>query len=312
MKKPLISVIMPNYNGEKYLSESIESILNQTFRDFEFIIIDDGSKDNSKKIIKKYQKKDKRIVLIENEKNLGLPLSLNKGLKKAKGVYIARMDSDDISLPKRLKNEFEYLEKHSNIFLIGSSAIIIDESGNRLGILKKFNSPKKIKKKFLRSNPIIHPSIMFRNFGKYFYRERFKSSEDYDFYLRILSSDLQITNLPEILIKYRISKNSFVSTKPNQKFYFDQSREFYLQRLKDEKDCYIYLKEPKKDIYPKEYEKNLLKSLIFIQLSDGQGKKVRENIKRLFKKYGFDKILGIYYLLSFFPQSVFFLIKRLI
>ena len=131
---------MPVYNAEKYLVESIESILNQSLKNFEFIIINDGSKDKSLGIIKKYAKKDKRIILLNNSRNLGLQKTLNKGLEVARGKYVARMDADDISLPKRLEIQFNYMEDHLEIFLVGSSAIVIDGNGNRLGIFKKFNN----------------------------------------------------------------------------------------------------------------------------------------------------------------------------
>src|SRR5688500_15226048 len=125
--KPAISVVMSAYNSDKYIAKAIESILNQTFKDFEFIIINDGSKDESLKIIKRYGKKDKRIVLIDNKKNLGLIKSLNKGLKIAKGKYIARMDSDDIAMPQRFKIQLDYLDKNRNIFLVGTSFEQIDK-----------------------------------------------------------------------------------------------------------------------------------------------------------------------------------------
>jgi len=301
---------MPVYNAENYLDESISSILNQTLKDFEFIIINDGSKDNSLKIIKEYQKQDKRIILIKNLKNLGLQKTLNKGLKQAKGKYIARMDADDISLPNRFEVQYNYLEKHLEIFLVGSSAIVIDENGNRLGVFKKFNNPKKIKKKLEKTNCIIHPSIMFRNTREFLYREKFKTSEDYDFYLQLLISGKRITNLPNFLLKYRITKNSFVSTMPNQEFYFRKAQEFYQQRLKERKDNYKNLHPPKEKTYPKNQEQNSLKVLIFIQLSDGQRKNVRKNISNYFKTYGFNKRLFLYYILSLLPHNFFRFLQK--
>ncbi|MBU2458965.1 MAG: glycosyltransferase, partial [Nanoarchaeota archaeon] len=234
---PKISVIMPVYNAEKFLDESIKSILSQTFQDSEFIIINDGSMDNSLKIIKEYARKDKRIILINNAKNLGLQKTLNKGLKAASGRYIARMDADDISLPNRLGIQYNYLEKHPEIFLLGGSAIVIDEEGKRMGSFRKQDNPSRVRKKLGKSNSIIHSSIVFRNEGLS-YREKFKTSEDYDFYLRALSSGKKITNLSDFLIKYRISKNSFVSTKPDQSFFYKKAREFYKQRSKEGRDDY--------------------------------------------------------------------------
>ncbi len=117
-EKPRVTVLMSVYNGEKYLREAIDSILNQTFKDFEFLIIDDGSTDSSADIIRSYT--DFRIRLIQNEKNIGLTRSLNKGLKLAKGEYIARMDVDDISLPIRFEKQVSFLDKYEDVKLVGS------------------------------------------------------------------------------------------------------------------------------------------------------------------------------------------------
>src|SRR5947207_1274318 len=121
---------MSVYNGENYLAEAIDSILNQTFKDFEFIVIDDGSSDTSLKIIKKYT--DPRIKLI-SRKNKGLVASLNEGLAKAKGDYIARQDADDVSLPQRLKKEVEYLDAHPKVALVGSNYKHLDAKGKLTG-----------------------------------------------------------------------------------------------------------------------------------------------------------------------------------
>ena len=301
---------MPVYNGEKYLRESIDSVLNQTFKDFEFIIINDGSKDNSLGIIKKYARKDKRIILINNPKNKGLQFSLNAGLKIAKGKYIARMDQDDISHTKRLEIQYDYLEKNPPIFLIGSSAIVIDENGNKLGVFKKYDNYKKIKKKLLKNNCIIHPLIMFRNEGV-LYREKFKMSEDYDFYLRLLSDGKKITNLPDFLLKYRIDGSSLMSTTEDQQFYFQKAREFYLQRLNSKKDDYSKLEIPSilgKKKMPN-FNKKKLKTKILVEFQDNQMKFVRKNIRLFIRDYGFDQRLFFYYLLSFLPYSLTKFIK---
>ena len=122
---------MSVYNGEKYLREAIDSILNQTFKDFEFIIVNDGSTDNSLKIIKSYN--DPRITII-NQKNTGLAKALNEGIKIAKGKFIARMDADDISEPERFKKEYKFMHVHDECVALGTNAIIIDENGNNLYI----------------------------------------------------------------------------------------------------------------------------------------------------------------------------------
>ena len=122
---PKISVVMPAYNAEKYIGEAIESILNQTFKDFEFIIINDGSVDHTKEIIREYN--DPRIVLLENDKNRGIVLSLNKGLDAATGKYIARMDADDIALKNRFERQVEYLDEHKDIGVLGTGICTFGE-----------------------------------------------------------------------------------------------------------------------------------------------------------------------------------------
>ena len=126
MKK--ISVLMPAYNAEKYIGEAIESILNQTYKDFEFIIINDGSIDRTEDIILSYD--DPRIIYLKNKENSGIVASLNNGLKQAKGQYVARMDADDISLPTRFEKQLQYMESNQHIFVLGTSLILFGENSN--------------------------------------------------------------------------------------------------------------------------------------------------------------------------------------
>src|SRR3990172_12530717 len=130
MNNPVITVLMSAYNAEKYLREAIESILNQTFKDFEFIIINDCSTDKTKKIIEEYANKDARIKLINNATNLGLTKSLNIGLKEARGEYVARLDADDVALPERLEKQYEFMNKNRDITLTGAWAEKIYEEGD--------------------------------------------------------------------------------------------------------------------------------------------------------------------------------------
>lgn len=202
MKKPAISVIMPVYNGERFVEESLNSILNQTFKDFEFIIVNDGSKDDTLKILKKY--KDKRIRLINNKKNLGFAASLNVGLKLSRGKYIATCNSDDISHPKRIGVEFNYLEKHQDIFLVGTSAVFIDEAGKEIRRFRKYDNYKLLAWRLRKSCSIIYPSIMFRNEKGLFFDKKYGGAIDYNFYYTLLLNGKRLTNLPYFLVKYRI------------------------------------------------------------------------------------------------------------
>jgi len=155
MNNPLISVVLSVYNAEKYLVEAIKSILNQTFKDFEFIIINDGSTDKSLEIIESYQKEDERIILISRE-NKGLIASLNEGIEKAKGKYIVRMDADDISLSTRFEEQVKIMEENQNIGLCGTSVIVF---GNNIknDVWKLSKDDKTIKTELLFSSPLFHP-----------------------------------------------------------------------------------------------------------------------------------------------------------
>ncbi len=207
---PDISIILPVYNSGKYLEESIESILNQTFDNFELIIVYDKSNDNSKEIIEKYMKIDKRIIFIENETKSGIVNALNKGLEIARGQYIARMDSDDISLSDRLETEYLFLENNKDYFLVGSNGIRIDQEGTYLEDIKLDKNPSDalINKRC----PIIHSSIMFRNIGMR-YEDNLSYAEDYDLYRRALEIGLKLRNIQEALVKYRMRPSSITMTK---------------------------------------------------------------------------------------------------
>lgn len=238
MHKPKISVLMSVYNGAKYLEESIASLLGQTFPDFELILIDDGSTDHSLKIIKRFAQCDHRIRILINPQNLGLTRALNRGLKKARGKYIARQDADDLSLPMRLATQYHYLEKNPQVFLVGSSAMIINHRGQVIGCYRKSNLPGEIARKLARKNQIIHSSITFRN-QKILYREKFQYAQDYDFFLRLLSQKKIITNLAACLIQYRYQPQSLTLAHYQKQLLFArQAKTFYQQREKYRYDNY--------------------------------------------------------------------------
>ena len=232
MNKPKVSIIMPVYNAEKYLREAIESSLNQTFTDFEFIIIYDPSFDNSLNIINSYG--DARIRIIENKKRTGLVKSLNKALRYAHGEYIARQDADDISLPNRLKLQLDFLEKHPDVALLGTGIYVIDENGDK--IEKRIMHPNP-KKSLLKGNRFIHGSVMFRKsaideLGAY--NELFKNSEDYELWLR-LSQKYDVNNLILPLYKLRSHGSSISSSKiEEQQMYAVLARKLAINEIKEE------------------------------------------------------------------------------
>jgi glycosyltransferase involved in cell wall biosynthesis len=208
MKNPKVTVLMSVYNGEKYLQEAIDSILGQTFKDFEFLIINDGSTDNTAEILESYN--NPRIKIINNEKNIGLTKSLNKGLKLARGEYIARQDADDISLSTRFKEELKFFEKNSNVALVGTDYFLINEKDEIIHTVNCFIENSKLKEKLLEGNQFGHGSIMFKKecvekVGMY--REEFKFAQDFDFTLRI-SEEFDVANIPKSLYKWRINIDS--------------------------------------------------------------------------------------------------------
>lgn len=230
---PKISVILPAYNGEKYLDESVQSILNQTFTGFEFIIINDGSQDNTLKIIKKYQKNDKRIILINNKKNKGASESLNSGFKAAKGKYIACFCADDISHPRRLELEFNYLENNPHIFLAGNSGIYINEVGKEIRRFRKYDNYKMLAWRLRKSCSIIFPSIMFRNEGIASMDKNFSPADDYNLYFELLKKGKNLTNIPPFLIKIRVHKESLsISKNKKQEYLMNKVLENF-KKLKD-------------------------------------------------------------------------------
>ena len=158
VEKLLISVVMAVYNGESCVDDAIKSILNQTFKDFEFIIVDDGSSDNSYNIIKSYASRDKRIKIIRNLVNLGLTKSLNKAILLSKGTYIARQDDDDISLPNRLEYQIKFLQENPDYAFCGCNGIL---KQNKAELLKSF-SLEEIKRNLIKKNCFAHPSIIIR------------------------------------------------------------------------------------------------------------------------------------------------------
>jgi glycosyltransferase involved in cell wall biosynthesis len=207
----LISIILPVYNGETYLEDSIKSILNQTYQNFELIIINDGSTDSSHLIIEKFLKSNK--IIYKSRKNKGLVNTLNEGIKLSSGNYIARMDQDDISYPKRLEKQLNFMQKN-NIDVCGTSYQVINEQGK---IIKTVESHKNNFEIILSAMmvPFIHPSVMFRNIFKeknIFYGNNNKmQAEDYDLWIRLIKMNLVFGNTDEILIKYRLINTSMTS-----------------------------------------------------------------------------------------------------
>lgn len=214
MNVPSVSVILPAYNGEKFIGKAIQSVLQQTLSDFELIIINDGSTDHTESII--YEFKDPRIIYRQNPENKGLIYSLNSAISLAKGKYIARMDADDICLPERLATQKAFLEQHEDIAVVATTIDLVNEKDEKNGVWeldRKTITPVQIKKAILRQNCIAHPTIMIRSeiIKQLKYKEYQKNIEDYDLWLRLLNHGYKIAKLAEPLLLYRVHDTSVTS-----------------------------------------------------------------------------------------------------
>jgi len=205
---PVVSVVMSVFNGASFLAEAIESILGQSYDEFEFIIINDGSTDASQQIIDSYD--DCRISVVQQERH-GLTWSLNKGLKMARGQFIARQDADDISLSTRLEKQVGILDTHPDVALVGTGVTVIDSSGQGVrGFIYPSDHKRLIKRLYRTGNPLPHSTIMFRRdvvsrLGGY--HDLFIKSQDLDMILRIIEK-YKVYSVPEELVKLRCRTDS--------------------------------------------------------------------------------------------------------
>lgn len=204
---PKVSVIMPVFNTEKFLKQAIESILNQDFQDFEFIILDDFSTDKSFQICEEFAKKDKRIKLFQNQKNMWISFTRNKLISLTNTNFICTQDSDDISEKNRISKSFEFLEKNPEFAVCSSDLLIIDENSEE--IWKRIYQ-KNIEKIILKKSPVANPASMFRKkifFEVWWYDKELDYAEDYDLWLKIFAKWYKIFVFDEIFLKYRIRSN---------------------------------------------------------------------------------------------------------
>ncbi|SMQ85073.1 Glycosyl transferase family 2 [Bacillus sp. OV166] len=242
MKK--ISVVMTTFNEtERELKLAVESILNQNYKEFEFIIIlDNPSNKEHVRIIQDYCKKDDRIRFYVNEKNLGLAMSLNRGLELANCEIIARMDADDISLPDRFEKEISYLIDYPEVSVVGTNKISIDEDNNVLSYGGKLPDNFETTKLALQYiSMVVHPSVMFikkdiLSLGGY---RNFPASQDYDLWLRVISNGMKIGFVDEYLIKYRSSTKNISGSNPLKQWLCDKYiKKMHQERLKHGKDSF--------------------------------------------------------------------------
>lgn len=233
--KHLISIVLPVYNAERYLNECLYSILNQTYPNFELIVVNDGSTDNSVDVINRY--KDKRIKIIENEHDF--IKSLNLGIKHANGEYIARMDADDIMLSHRLETQFNYMESNPEVAICGSWA---ESFGARNYIMKTHVNHHDIVSGLLLRNLLFHPTIMMKcncikKHSGYpdLYKQKYPCAEDYKLWTDLAVEKCQFANIPEVLLKYRLSENQATSVRKKEMLQASlQIRIEYAERIMEE------------------------------------------------------------------------------
>lgn len=232
-KRPTVSVVMSTYNRADLMPKAVQSILDQTYKDFEFIIVNDGSKDNTRALLKELAAKDKRIKVLENDKNRGLIYSLNRGIAAARGTYIARMDDDDFSLPMRLEKQVAYLSEHPEIAVLGSW--FANNENLYPYPYQRATDPEKIKiETLLGYAPITHPSAVIRrsfltkNHIEYKDVKECRSVEDRCFWRDIVLVDGKIASLPEVLLKVR--------------FHTSNSAAYYMEQCSNTANLYYQLR----------------------------------------------------------------------
>jgi glycosyltransferase involved in cell wall biosynthesis len=207
-RSPLVSVLLPAYNASRFLDSSLRSILNQTFTDFEILLINDASTDSTEDSIRKYR--DARIRYIKNSENIGISASLNKGLDLARGEYVARMDADDIAHPHRLESQVRFMERHSDILVCGTWARVM---GTRI-VLKPEHNSARLRARLLFESPLLHPTAMLRlstlREGQIRYDEKNLFAEDYDLWARLAKIG-KLTNLRFQLLQFRTHAESVSS-----------------------------------------------------------------------------------------------------
>jgi glycosyltransferase involved in cell wall biosynthesis len=240
----LVSVVMPVYNGEEFLRETIESVLNQTHKNFEFVIIDDGSADNSASIVKEYMRKDSRIKF-HQQKNAGLSLALNKGIELASSDIIARMDADDIMLPHRLEKQLAYFLDHPEAAVVSCCSYHINSQGKKIGKGSNYAHLQTIEqcKKIVEKGEIIfclHPGVMYRK-GPVLevggYDKKLLAGEDVDLWNRLADKGYFTIVMPDRLILYRIHGNAFTGNAFLKKWdYVDWMFTNIRRRRKNESD----------------------------------------------------------------------------
>jgi glycosyltransferase involved in cell wall biosynthesis len=312
MITPLVSVIITAYNAEKFIQEAIDSIINQTYSNWELILINDFSSDRTGAFFTEIKKQDSRVKIITNSENLGRAKSRNRGLELAKGEYIAILDADDVSLTDRLEKQVTFLEKNTSIFLVGTGATKINEDGKVIGYHNPICSDIEVKKTLSMRNCIYHSSVMFRKTSVR-YREKFPFSQDYDFYLQLLAENKNLTNIPEKLLKYRIVEQAASwSNSAKQRMFAQKAKEFYQESKLTGKSGYNQF-DPEKILnldLTNSNERLVLETEIEALFKLSKFREMRKVCWKLFWLFGVNNIFFVMYLLSFGGKRIVNLVRK--
>jgi glycosyltransferase involved in cell wall biosynthesis len=272
------------YNGEKYLSEAIESILAQTFTDFELIVINDGSTDGTLKILREYELRDSRLRLISRE-NRGLVSTLNEGIGLARGKWIARMDADDISHPSRFEMQIDFLKRNTSVGVLGTWVEFFGES-QKPAIWKTPSKHENCIKRLIFSSPIAHPSVMFSrdllDKGLLRYEKNPTNLEDLNLWMKLARNTL-ICNLPFVLLKYRVHAKSITR--------IQDSKDNLGKRYADIKTLYVK--------YHLHFQLRLSNELLEVHYT------ISQNNRRTHKKYGAYVLLRYFFTLAYFTRDFY-------
>lgn len=211
-KDPLVSVIIPAYNCEKYIDEAISSVINQTYRNLEIIVVDDGSTDGTWKKLQNHKKLDKRVHIFKNDKNLKIVGTLNFALSQSHGEYIARMDSDDWRMQNSIEKQVNFLNNHPDVVIVGGAIDVCDKGMNKINHRKYPLNDDEIRNRLFRYNPFAHPAIMVRGDILRDLRYQLNWAEDYDLYFR-LGRIGKFANMKDTILKLRTHTSSISQSK---------------------------------------------------------------------------------------------------
>ena len=239
-RAPLISVVINAYNAAPYFAECLDSVLGQTLEDFEVIVVDDASTDATGEIAEQYARRDPRVRVFHNERNLGIPTTINRALSHARGEFIAKMDADDVTVPERFAAQVAHLRAHPEVVMVGSWWVRIGPDGRELGAQRPRPSNRRLAQQMRKRCVLVHTSVMVRGdlMRRLGYREFFRYAQDYDLFLRLCDHG-EIAMLPQVLAKQRLNYEGVtVQRFFEQMQYARYARAFARQRRRHGRDDY--------------------------------------------------------------------------